>query len=161
MPAIRAVIVYGDALGPDNSLPGVPVYPGQGLPGYQPGVGAPVFPTNPIAPGGLPPQAIQLPVLPFDPTQPIAPGGEKPDNTLPGGGGNPPNNTIPVPPTIWPPRPGMKFLVKWIACVGLVLVPDNSLPGSQPGVDNTLPGGGTSGGESPDNTLPTPEPKRR
>lgn len=102
----------------DNSLPGGPVYPGQGLPTVPgrpdnslPGYGRP---DNSLP--GLPPQAIQLPVLPFDPTVP--------------------DNSLPDVPTVWPPRPGAKFVIKWIACVGLVLVPDNSLP-----------------------TTPTPEPK--
>jgi hypothetical protein len=68
-----------------------------------------------------------LPVFPFDPT--------KPDNELPGGGGG---STLPI-------RPGAKFVVKWLACHGLILVPDNSLP---------------SGGVKPDNELPeTGEPK--
>jgi hypothetical protein len=96
----------------DNSLPGAPVFPSQGLPvvpGVWPGHGRP---DNSLP--GLPPESIQLPVLPFDPTVP--------------------DNTLPVPPTVWPPRPGHKFVAKWIACHGLVLVPDNSLPdsGAQP-----------------------------
>lgn len=85
---------------PDNSLPGG----GQinnGLPGN------PTYPTTgPISPG----HPIQLPVYPFDPTVP--------SNELPT---NPP-------PTIWPPVPGQRFKLKWLACVGLILVPDNSLP---------------------------------
>ena len=95
---------------------------GQVDPGY--GVSAP------------PPGAVQLPVFPFDPT--------KPDQGLPGGQGGHVDNSLPV--------PGKKYVVKWLACHGLILVPDNSLPGqsgrpdqglpgSQPGVDNTLPGG--------------------
>ena len=75
-----AVITYldGGGAGPDNTLPGAPVYPLQ----------------------GLPPGAVQLPVFPFDPTrpdnalpgggypsgQPVPPGGTSPDNTLPGSG---------------------------------------------------------------------------
>jgi hypothetical protein len=50
-------------------------------------------------------------VFPFDPTleptPPIA--------------GAPPVATQPI-------APGGRFVVKWIACVGLALVPDNSLP---------------------------------
>jgi hypothetical protein len=83
----------------DNSLPGAPVYPGNALPGYG-------RPDNSLP--GLPPQAIQLPVLPFDPTVP--------------------DNSLPDVPVVWPPRPGNKFVIKWLACHGLVLVPDNSLP---------------------------------
>lgn len=81
----------------------------------------------------LPPGAAHLPVYPFDPTVPdnSLPGGSgRPDNslpgsqpgidnTLPGGGGHPSHQPI---------RPGGKFVVKWFACQGLILVPDNSLP---------------------------------
>jgi hypothetical protein len=95
---------------PDQGLPGGPVYPGQGLPpagvGVWPGYGRP---DNSLP--GLPPQAIQLPVFPFDPT--LGPDNELPDR-----------------PTVWPPQPGGKFVVKWLACHGLILVPDNSLPGN-------------------------------
>ena len=93
-------------------------------------------------PGGLPPGAVQLPVFPFDPTI---------DNSLPGSGGRPDNtlpgsqpgvdNTLPGSPTYpsqglpggghvsgQPIVPGRKFIVKWLACVGLILVPDNTLP---------------------------------
>ncbi len=76
---------------PSHDLPPHPVYPSHGLP-------------------GLPPQAIQLPVLPFDPSVP--------------------DQGLPERPVVWPPRPGNHFIVKWLACHGLVLVPDNSLPGS-------------------------------
>lgn len=106
----------------DNSLPGGPVYPGQGLPipPVYPGQGLPPFPGRPdnSLPGfggrpdnslpGMPPQAIQLPVFPFDPTLP--------------------DNELPDKPVVWPPRPGMRMLVKFIACIGLVMVPDNTLP---------------------------------
>jgi hypothetical protein len=37
------------------------------------------------------------------------------------------------------PRPGRKYVVKWLACVGLILVPDNSLPGQGGSIDNELP----------------------
>jgi len=77
--------------------------------------------------GGRPDQSLPLPVFPFDPT--------KPDDSLP-------DNSRPKP---WPPRPGDKFIVKYLACKGLILVPDNSLPGS----------GGSAGNELPE----TPEPK--
>ncbi len=93
-------------------------------------------------PGGLPPGTVQLPVFPFDPTI---------DNSLPGSGGRPDNslpgsqpgvdNTLPGSPTYpaqglpggghvsgQPIVPGKKFIVKWLACTGLILVPDNTLP---------------------------------
>jgi|SRR6186713_1516660 len=84
---------------PDNSLPGTPVYPGNALPG-----------TGGRPDNSLPPGAVNLPVFPFDPTVP--------DNTLPGNGY----------PSTGPIVPGRKFIVKWLACTGLILVPDNSLP---------------------------------
>ena len=102
-----------------------------------------------------PPGAVTLPVFPFDPTidnsLPTQPG--HPSQGLPGGAGRPDqglpshghaDNSL--------PGPGKRYVVKWLACHGLILVPDNSLPGqsgrpdqslpgSQPGLDNTLPGG--------------------
>ena len=103
--------------GIDNTLPSQPGYPGNALP-ISPG-----RPDN-----SLPPGAVNLPVFPFDPTI---------DNTLPGS---------PSYPSTGPIVPGRKFIVKWLACTGLILVPDNSLPPTPP---NTI-----------DNTLPTtPEPK--
>jgi hypothetical protein len=38
---------------------------------------------------------------------------------LPSGGNRPSHQPI---------HPGAKFVVKWLACVGLILVPDNTLP---------------------------------
>ena len=102
--------------GIDNTLPSNPVDPGFG------NIGRPSRPDN-----SLPPGAISLPIFPFDPTVP--------DNTLPG-----------VPPPHGPIRPGLKFVVKWLACTGLILVPDNSLPTTPPP---------TGGQELPT----TPEPK--
>ena len=104
-------------------------------PGY--GVGSPINrPDNSLP--GLPPGAVTLPVFPWDPTI---------DNSLPSGGGNRPDNSLPSGsnrPSNDLPKPGCKYVVKWLACVGLILVPDNSLPG----------------GGSIDNELPeTPEPK--
>jgi len=135
---------------PDNSLPGGG-YPSQGLPG------SPNYPTGgPI----LPPGGVTLPVFPFDPTDPGygqgRPGNRpdnslpgrpnRPDNSLPGSGGRP-DNSLPGSsnrPSNELPCPGKKYVVKWLACQGLILVPDNELP---------------SGG-SPDQELPeTPEPK--
>jgi hypothetical protein len=85
----------------DNTLPSGPNYPSAG----------------PIPPGGA-----LLPVYPFDPTLPNQglPGSQPGmDNTLPGqpGYGTP-----------QPIVPGKKFVVKWLACTGLILVPDNTLP---------------------------------
>jgi len=90
---------------PDNSLPGwiPPVDPGYGRPGISGG-----RPDQGLPGGG---HIATLPVFPFDPTKPD--GGLTPGNELPGGGGI---------------RPGAKFVVKWLACTGLILVPDNELP---------------------------------
>jgi len=98
-------------------------------PGF--GVGAPVYPSQgPIYGGGypshglpgLPPGAVQLPVFPFDPTRPdnslpTAPG--TPDNSLPGSQPGIDNSL---------PSPGRRYIVKYLACVGMILVPDNTLP---------------------------------
>lgn len=103
-----ALITYLD--GPDQVDPG---YGRPSIPGYGGG-----RPDNSLPPPG---QIVTLPVYPFDPTidnsLPSAPA--RPDNTLP----------TPVPPASTKPIvPGAKFMVKWLACVGLILVPDNSLP---------------------------------
>jgi len=116
---------------PDQGLPGSPDYPSQGLPGGgggRPDQGLP-------APG----QPVHLPVYPFDPTRPDAGLPPFPGQGLPGGSGGRPDNSLPS------VRPGKKFVAIWAACHGLILIPDNSLPGQ----------GGT-----PDQELPeTPEPK--
>ena len=90
---------------------GNPPYPSHGLPGY--GGGHPSHPIyNPPYPSQGPGFPVQLPVFPFDPT--------KPDQSLP------PNvSTGPI-------VPGKKFIVKWMACSGLILVPDHSLPETEP-----------------------------
>lgn len=101
-----AVITFmdnGSGGAPDNSLPSGG-YPSHGLPGQ-----------------GLPPGAVTLPVFPFDPTVP--------DNSLP----TPPVTPgTPLPPSpgrpVQPIAPGGRFVVKWFACHGLILVPDNTLP---------------------------------
>lgn len=83
---------------PDNSLP---EWSGPVDPGYGHG--------HPKPPGSIG----TLPVFPFDPS--------RPDNTLPGG----------PPVVVYPPiqlHPGLRLVVKWVACVGFVGVPDNSLP---------------------------------
>lgn len=101
-----AVITFMDdgASGrPDNTLPGAPEYP----------TGGPVLP-----PGGA-----LLPVYPFDPTI---------DNALPVPPNYPTPGPVPTPPggypTPGPIVPGKRFIVKWLACHGLILVPDNTLP---------------------------------
>lgn len=94
--------VHGDGGSIDNTLPGAPNYP----------TGGPVLP-----PGGA-----LLPVYPFDPTLPNQglPGSQPGmDNTLPGQPGYGTGQPI---------VPGKKFIVKWLACTGLILVPDNTLP---------------------------------
>ena len=109
----------------DNTLPGAPVYPGHGLPGapvdpgFGSGWGGPHpghgLPPSPGHPGNVlpPPGSIAtLPVFPFDPTKPVDP--EEP------------------PATSKPIVPGRKFVVKWLACHGLILVPDNTLPETEP-----------------------------
>ena len=112
-----AVITFLDGSGrpvDPNYGVGAPVYPGNALPG-----GGPTYPSGqPI----LPPGGVTLPVFPFDPT--------RPDNSLPGSGGNPDNSlpNAPVRPDNSLPSPGRKYVVKWLACVGLILVPDNELP---------------------------------
>jgi hypothetical protein len=69
----------------------------------------PAYPSHglPSTPGG----PATLPVFPYDPTleptPPIA--------------GAPPVATQPI-------APGGRFVVKWLACVGLILVPDQTLP---------------------------------
>jgi hypothetical protein len=117
MPSRLAVISFLDEPGspnypsqgpgfPSQGLPGIPPYPSQGLPGF------PGLPNQ-----GLPGGPVHLPVYPFDPT--------RPDNSLPGTPGSPSQG--PGFPT-QPIAPGGRFIVKWLACVGLILVPDNSLP---------------------------------
>jgi hypothetical protein len=93
---------------------GEPVDPGYGVPGYgggRPDNSLPSFPGRPdnSLPGGG--HIITLPVFPFDPTV-------GPDNTLP----NAPEAGNDL------PRPGRRYIVKWLACYGLILVPDNELP---------------------------------
>ena len=78
------------------------------------------LPTPPMYPShGLPGGPVTLPVFPFDPERPTAtpPIAGQP----PVGGGAPPVASNPI-------APGGRFIVRWIACVGLCLVPDNTLP---------------------------------
>jgi len=102
---------------PDNSLPGRPIRPDNGLPVGPPGsIGT-------------------LPVFPWDPTRPDQGLPPAPDQGLPGGSGGRPDQGLPgsqpgvdnsLPPTAI--RPGLKLVVKYLACVGLILVPDQELP---------------------------------
>lgn len=102
-----------------------PVDPGYGVPGFgggYPSQGLPISPGHPgnALPGGG--HIALLPVFPFDPTiDNSLPGSgvERPDNSLPGGGNYPSGQPI---------VPGKKFVVKWLACHGLILVPDQGLP---------------------------------
>ena len=89
------------------------------------------LPSHPVHPwlpaggsGNRPDNSLPLPVFPFDPTVGI-------DNTLP----TPPPAVVKP----WPPRPGDKFIVKYLACKGLILVPDNSLPATGARPDQGLP----------------------
>lgn len=80
----------------------------------------------------LPPGAVQLPVFPFDPTVPdqgLPPSAGRPDNSLPGSQPGI-DNTLPGGGHVsgQPIVPGKRFIVKWLACTGLILVPDNTLP---------------------------------
>jgi hypothetical protein len=103
-----AMITFFDAgEAPTNPIALPPVYPSQGLPG------SPAYPSQGLPGGG---HITTLPVYPFDPTVP--------SNDLPGGGL----------PSTQPIVPGRKFVVKWLACHGLILVPDNSLPTTPPPV---------------------------
>ena|SRR6185295_2809582 len=102
-----AVITFLDGQ-VDNTLPGggVPTQPiflppiAGNLPSYGGG-----HPSHGLPSPGQP---AQLPVFPYDPTHLPSPG-------------DPPVVAHPI-------VPGRKFIVKWLACVGLILVPDNSLP---------------------------------
>jgi len=95
---------------------GEPVDPGYGQPGGNYPSGGPVVPGRPVDPGygrpSIPGSIGTLPVFPFDPS--------RPDNSLPG-----PQPT-PTPPIQL--HPGLKLVVKWVACYGFVGVPDQGLP---------------------------------
>jgi len=170
-----ALITFLDGEGgsPDNSLPGQPGYPSQGLPW---------FPGRPDQ--GLPPS-------PGHPSQGLPGSGGRPDNSLPGGApvhpwrpghiGFPPvagqlpwapgAPAYPVHLPVYPPsggdgstKPieGTKWELRWVPCVGFVLVPEGTpsagqdLPGRPDRPSQGLPGQPTT----PDQGLPpTPAPK--
>jgi hypothetical protein len=153
---------------PDNTLPGpgIPGYPSQGLPGSpgHPSQGLPWFPGRPdnslpgsggrpdnSLPGGghpwlpghigFPPVAGQLPWTPSAPGVPAQPI-YLPVYPPTGGGGD--GSTKPI--------EGSKWELRWVPCVGFVLVPEGT-----PSAGNELPGQPTR----PDQGLPpTPEPKK-
>jgi hypothetical protein len=102
------------------------------------------------------------PITTWPPPQPVRPS----HPIYPGIG---PDHELPMPPgSVWPPLPpeikGKILCFVWIVGVGYrwtVIDPslhiDNAPPGSQPGIDNTLPGSGNR----PSNELPPhPQPKR-
>jgi len=121
---------------PDNTLPGIggPVDPGYGV-GIE-------RPSHPIA---LPPGSVSgTPEHPIY-TPPSAPGQPSHPIVLPPNSvGGTPEHPIYYPPTVWPPgghpshpiAPGGQPPGIWGGAPPWV---DNTLPGSQPGVDNGLP----------------------
>jgi hypothetical protein len=114
---------------PDNTLPGQPptIWPPENPPG----------PDNTLPDNELPPGIpVHLPVFPpeIDNSLPGSggSGGPRPDNTLPGGQGGRPDNSL--------PRPDQRFELKYSPLYGWVLVPckdDGADSGARP--DNTLP----------------------
>jgi hypothetical protein len=148
MSSHKAVITFLDGglegSRPDNALPGSNLPPG--------GVTLPVFPFDPTDPGygqgrpdhrpdqGLPGHGHpdqDLPGRPARPDQGLPGSGARPDQGLPPSGARPDAGL---------PMPGKRYVVKWLACHGLILVPDQGLPSTTP--------------PTPDNTLaPTAAPK--
>jgi len=115
-------LVHGYPIGSYGGMPdqGLPGYgrPDQGLPGWGGG------PVDPGYGGGWAPG-------PHPGNRPPGSWGGPVD---PGWGGGPPLHPGNRPPGSRPPLPGQGLPPEWN-------LPDNSLPGSQPGIDNTLPGG--------------------
>lgn len=98
----KALITFLDeGADPGYDVPGYGGHPDNSLPGF------PARPSHDLPGYG---HISLLPVFPFDPTVP--------SNELPSGGH----------PSTGPVVPGRKFVVKWLACTGLILVPDNELP---------------------------------
>ena len=107
-------LLDGSGLGlrPDNTLPGVPAYPDQGLPPFGGG---------PVDPGygqGHP-----------SPPHPWFPGHrpDRPDNSLPGSGGRP-DNTLPTPPPVRPDNTLPPTAPPPQATLPIVLPPGESVP---------------------------------
>jgi len=120
MPSKLVLLSWDDAAWPPLGIGGgpatPPAYPGHGLPGGggHPGHDLPGGGGHPST--GLPPAhigggPIYLPVFPFDPTKPVEPDAPP----------RPDAGPVPI-------APGGRFVVKWLACHGLILVPDNALP---------------------------------
>jgi hypothetical protein len=147
----------GEQPGIDNSLPGMPAYPDQGLPMPPPGTFPPPSPAHPIvpAPPSTPPGVIWPPIgrppswgggwgSGNRPDQGLPGSQPGPDNTLPGQPATP-DNTLPT----QPPRPdnSLPSQMYWVVCgipgVGWRYVCVD--PSLQPGMP--LP------------PMPTPEPK--
>lgn len=110
-----AWIQFVDQGGPSagNELPSGG-YPSHGLPS-----GGNINNDLPRPPGSIG----TLPVFPFDPSRPShelpnAPG--HPDNSLPNAPARP-SNPIQL-------HPGLRLVVKYVACIGFVGVPDHELP---------------------------------
>ena len=106
-------------------------YPDNALPGDQPGIDNSLPGSQPGIDNALPvpPPGVWPPPVPAHPIVPIPPGGSQP----PPGTIWPPviNNALPKPPAY----------------------PDQGLPGSQPGIDNTLPPSGL--GPHPEHPIAT------
>lgn len=122
---------------PSHGLPISPGHPGNALPGF-PGfpVQLPVYPFDPTIDNSLPGSGARpdqgLPPSPGRPDQGLPPSPGRPDQGLPPSPGRPSQPIHDI-------RPGMRFMVKWLVCGGLILVPDNELPGQGGEIDNTLP----------------------
>ena len=129
---------------PPGTPPGT-IWPSPGRPPHVSGQPLPPHPSQGLP--GAPPHASGQPV----PTPPPTAGTPPPT-----GGTTPPPSTKPPSTTFWViagiPGYGWRYM-----CVDTSLDAGMPLPGSQPGVDNSLPSGQPA---RPDNTLPqTPQPK--
>src|SRR3954469_16868551 len=185
MPYVKGFLNIVSSGSPDQSLPGEQPGMDNSLPGFSGSVDNSLPPPPGIWP---PPEHISpLPVPPGYPMPPgsIWPpvNVHRPDQSLPGTVGNRPDQSLPSGPadsTSPKPQPSNKFLVAIVTAsangglrvIGYTVVdpslsvgfplpgarPDQSLPGHQPGIDNTLPGNIT---ERPDQGLPpSAQPKK-
>ena len=166
------VQIHPIQVGPDNTLPGIPAYPDQGLPGGRPpGIwgGAPTYPDQGLPPfQGRPDQGLPgsqpgidntLPGVPARPDQGLPPGVQPKAGTAVAG---PPPAQVDANHGMWVLVAVQgKYVWAWAQQTqpaGSGGSPDNTLPGSQPGVDNTLPGGvPPQAGQLPGQT---PQPKK-